>query len=351
MRASRELLAVLDNLATVGVVGTALFLWLFGRNPIVRRAMRADRHRTVGEALRRAGISRWRARRECNQAVQDLLRGRRDEGPAAELRWLDGLLQRAGRPVPVALSGLSGHLPDRRPDLDLQALSDAYRVLAHRLRSRGLLGGGSAPLLEDEAKRASATAALFAAHATYALDPQPESRALPLTVGQGSAHLQLKHLREGTGPGRGVDDVAVSHRHERLVVPGTLSERLAIADGVLPRHLNLADAERDAVTALLRHKVFDGVLPRLCGAVKQRDPTSGRSRLHLVLAEAAYSTILATHNRLVRGLAQDRELRGEAALLTLTCVPITSDRCFIITKRSIQSPRGPGAGARASTAI
>lgn len=318
---------------------TVLVLWLRGRNPVVTQALRASRARTVGRVLRSRGWSRRQAARACRDAVSAALDGSGLLGVEGELHWLDATVSATGHRIPVAVHGLGGV-----PHQDLQELADGYRAMARRLRSRGLLGGGTAPLIADVSEVAERTAALLATHAAFARSPSvPDEPGLPVTAAAGGTRLELSHLRAGRVPGAGIDDLAVSHLHERWVVEGSLMEELCAGDGVRPRPVLLSDAEVAAIAGRLTGRYFDGALPSLHAAHRQRDPASGRTRLHLVLGEAAYSAVVATHYVGSLGVGRPaEELRGEAALLTLSCLPTTSDHRILAVRRStsVMTDRG-----------
>jgi len=333
--------------ATAVVVGlTVLALWLGGRNPVVAHALRASRARTVGRVLRERGWSRRATARACRQVVRGTLEGTAFPGVEGELEWLDQVALAAGRPAAVTVHGLGGP-----PHEDLRRLADGYRALSRRLRSRGLLGGGTAPLLADVSDVAERTAALLSTHAAFARPgrtPGPDDAGLELRAAAGRTRVELHNLRTSAGPGSGIDGLAVSHVHERVVVAGSLMQELCAEDGVRAVVLPLTAEEAAISDERLSGKFFDGALPSLRGAHRQRDPSSGWTRLHLVLAEAAYSAVVATHYTGTRGVGRTAaELRGEAALLTLSCLPVTVDDRVLMVRRSanVMTDRGRWAPA------
>jgi hypothetical protein len=333
---------VIGDSTTVFVAITVLALWLRGRNPVVSYALKKDRQRTIGLMLAKQGYSRTGIRKACRKAVDDVLTGQRVLSVADELRWINDTARTLRRPVPVTLYGLG----NGQPAHDLKQLSLEYRALAHSLKSRGLLGGGTAPILAEQADVAARTSEYLETQAMFAMGELPTNsdKSLKLRIADGATHIALDHLRTGLRPGDGVDDICVSHIHERLVVPETFAETLCRSDGIEPVMLHLGRQEDlEILDGNLTGKFFDGVLPRLWTAQQQRDPASGWVRLHLVLAEAAYSTVMATHNVGHRGIGRTRdELRGEARVLTLSCLPITSDGRIIAVRRSPHVRTGEG---------
>jgi hypothetical protein len=334
-------IGVLGDSTTFLLAITALTLWLRGRNPVVSFALRNDRNRTIGAVLTSRGYGRVTTRRACRAVTERLVLGQRVLTVAAELRWLDETARSARRPVPVALHGIGGD-----PSDDLQRLATAYRAFGHRLKARGMLGGGTAPILAEQADVAAHTAEYLLAQAMFAMGTTAadEHAALALSLRARSTQLRLEHLRTGQGPGRGIDDLTVSHIPERLVFPGTFAETLCRVDGIEPVPLPLrSPADLGVLQQRLSGKFFDGALPSLRAAHRQRDPASGWVRLHLVLAEAAYSSVMATHNVGDRGIGlRWDELSGAAGLLTLSCLPVTSDERIIAVRRSGYVRTGEG---------
>lgn len=332
---------LLGDGTTFLVAAAAVALWVRGRNPIVAYALKLDRKRTIGSVLRASGYSRRAVRKAGRAAIRDILNGNRSISVSNELRWLNETASNSGNPVPVTLYGLHGNAHD-----DLRKISSAYVAFGHRLKSRGLLGGGTAPILSEQAVVAAQTATRLTTDATFALETLTidGDGSADLTVTRGQTRLALRHLRTGAGPGKGIDALAVSHLHQRLVFTGTLAERLCELDGVQPQSLpTLSQVEEDALKRKLSGKFFDGALPSLLATQRQRDPASGWLRLHLVLAEAAYSTIVATHYVGSSGIGRSREdLDGDAKLLTLSCVPITRDNRIIAVQRSGHVSTGQG---------
>lgn len=326
-----DALDVAANLLSIAVVVGFLVLWILGRNPLVVRALRADRRRTVGVVLQQAGMSRSAVRRAVKDCTRRYAHGDRAPSTQAELDWLDGLAPLCGGPVPVAFHGLPGF----STDVGLSALSDAYRRLGLRMSSRGLLGGGTTPLLEGLAEVSHDLSRHLASNATFAAGRPGEVTRLDLTVQQGTADLELSHLRPRDAPGGAIDDLAVTHVPERLVVPGTLSEKVAALDRIATVPLTLRQSELDDLDRLFQGKTFDGVLPSIREARVERDPASGRTRLHYVLAETSFSAVMASHYVGASGIGRERSaLSGEARLFTLAILPSTSDGFFVLTKRT-----------------
>ena len=214
---------LLGDGTTFLVAAAAVTLWVRGRNPIVAYALKLDRKRTIGSVLRASGYSRRAVRKAGRAAIRDILNGNRSISASNELRWLNETASNSGNPVPVTLYGLHGNAHD-----DLRKISSAYVAFGHRLKSRGLLGGGTAPILSEQAVVAAQTATRLTTDATFALETLTidGDGSADLTVTRGQTRLALRHLRTGAGPGKVIDALAVSHLHQRLVFPGTLAERL-----------------------------------------------------------------------------------------------------------------------------
>ncbi|GAA1307082.1 hypothetical protein [Pseudonocardia xinjiangensis] len=334
-------IGILGDSTTFLIAIVGLSLWIRGRNPVVSFALRNDRRRTIGAVLTSRGYGRITTRRACRTAAERLVLGQRALTVATELRWIDETARDHRLPVPVALHGIGGE-----PSDDLQRLSTAYRAFAHRLKARGLLGGGTAPILAEQADVAARTGEYLMAQAMFAMGTTTADARGSFAIGipARSTQLRLEHVRIGEGPGQGIDDIAVSHLAERLVFPDTFAETLCRADGIEPMPLPLrGEADRRLLEQRLSGKFFDGTLPSLRGTVRQRDPASGWVRLHLVLAEAAYSAVMATHNVGDRGIGRRRdELSGAARVLTLSCLPVTSDEQIIVVRRSAHVRTGEG---------
>jgi len=330
-------LSVTANVVTVVVPLTVLLLWTSGRNPLVRSALARDRQRTVGKVLAELGegpvmMRRWRAWRACRRRVGAVLADTTCLTPAEELRWLD----RRGASADHPLSAL-GAGPD--PAATLRDLADAYRRLGARQRARGLLGGGSAPLIGIQADTADVVATHLGDSAAFMRGGAPAMAELTLRPEGGSSHLRLSHLAPGGGPGGLLNAVSVSHVRERVVVDGGLSAVLAVEDGTPTRAVSLTQDQRRILEDRMIGKSFDGVLPSLRATRVQRDAMSGWLRLHLTLAEASYSAVVATQYVGSRGLGTPRtDLRAQAAVLTLSCLPITSDGYLVVTRRSAHVP-------------
>jgi 8-oxo-dGTP pyrophosphatase MutT (NUDIX family) len=327
-----DAVSVLADVLSVVVIASALGLWIRGRNPLVVRALNADRRHALGALLTTTGMSKRAVRLAVRKCTMQYVNGEKAPTIQAELDWLDDMMRDRLRPAPVAYYGLGGmDLSDA-----LSALSAAYDALSLRLRSRGLLGGGTSPLLESLAATAEGLTRVFARHATFAAGTSPEAAELRLTTSGGSTQLDLSHLRPTDAPGVGVDDIAVSYSPRRLIVPGMQSEKIASLDRIETSSLDL---DLEELAQLRGHltggKAFDGVLPSLQASRVERDPASGRTRLHCVLAEASFSSVLASHYVGDRGVGRRaEELTGEAGLFTLAVLPETSDGFFVLTTRT-----------------
>lgn len=332
-----DALGLVADLLSIAVVGGALALWLLGRNPMVVRTLRADRQRTVGAVLESTGMSRSVVRRAVKECTADYVNGRRAPTLQAELDWLDSVVGERGGATPVAYFGLPGPTasPTTRIPDSLSSLSTAYRSLALRLKGRGLLGGGTSPLLDNVAEVGEGLARLLAKNATFAAGRLEASACLRLEIQQATTRLELSSLRPTDAPGAGADDLAVTYVPRRMVVAKTVSQKIAELDGIPRQPLELDERELELLGKRFEGKTFDGVLPSLKMSSFERDPASGRSRLHLVLAEASFSSVMVTHyvGESGVGRAQDA-LTGEAQLLTLAILPTTRDGYFVLTTRT-----------------
>jgi hypothetical protein len=330
-------LSVAANVFTVGVPFTVLLLWISGRNPLVRSALARDRRRTVGKVLASLAdgpvvTERLRARRSCGERVRAVLADTTCLTPAEELRWLDQRGADSDHPLSALGAG-----PD--PAESLRDLADAYRRLGARQRARGLLGGGSAPLIAMQADTADAVATHLGEAAAFMRGGAPTMGALSVLCEAGTSRLELSHLAPGAGPGGLLNALSVSHVRERWVVAGGLSEALAEEDGTPTRTVELTPSQRRVLDDRMIGKAFDGVLPSLRAMRVQRDGMSGWLRLHLTLAEASYSAVVATQYVGSRGLGTPRaELSAQAAVLTLSCLPVTSDGYLVLARRSEHVP-------------
>jgi 8-oxo-dGTP pyrophosphatase MutT (NUDIX family) len=326
-----DALSVVANLVSIAVVLGALTLWISGRNPLVVRALRADRRRTVGPVLAATGMSKRAVRRATRTCTRKYVNGDRAPTIQAELDWLDEVAQEFGASTPVAYHGLAGSTVED----SLSALSNGYRGLALRLRGRGLFGGGTSLLIESLAQVCEDLARHLATNATFAAGEPGSSSNLEVVAHQGDAHLEFAHLRAKDAPGVGIDDLAVTYVPRRLVVPDTLSDKIAHLDGITTESLRLSEHERRELDKRFEGKTFDGVLPSLKAARLERDPASGRRRLHCVLAEASFSSVMASHYVGESGVGRRRsDLRSEAGLLTLAILPVTRDGLFVLTTRT-----------------
>jgi 8-oxo-dGTP pyrophosphatase MutT (NUDIX family) len=326
-----DALSVVANLASIAVVLGALTLWISGRNPLIVRALRTDRLRTIGPVLAATGMSNRSVRRAVRDCTRQYVDGDRAPTVQAELDWLDEVARAAGASTPVAYYGLAGSTIED----SLSALSDAYGSLALRLRGRGLFGGGTSLLLENLAHVGEDLSRHLARNATFAAGTPGVSSNLDVVAHQGESLLELAHLRRKEAPGIGIDDLAVTYVPRRLVVRDSLSEKLARLDRIPTDQVDLDEHELTELGKRFAGKTFDGVLPSLKAARIERDPASGRRRLHCVLAEASYSSVMASHYVGDLGAGRTRaELKGEAGLLTLAILPVTRDGFFVLTTRT-----------------
>lgn len=259
---------------------------------------------------------RWRAlgplgvtRRQVQYRVADLLAGA-TPSVAAELDWLLGCLAAGGTAAGRGSLAADASLPfaDAKVAKDV---ASAYAAYAARLDRGVLLGSDQVPVVRRDGDLARRLA-------TW-LDARHRARALPATelLLRVPARSLTLELLGGLAP----RDVLVSYRPHRLVG----------LDGGGPSRcdrtpLKLSESERaELERAVDRPDTFDGSLPRLVGWRTERDLTSGRTALHLSLAETTYSAVLADHYPRTLATVSNRPADGETVrLLTLSMSLITS---------------------------
>lgn len=316
----------------------ACALWLGGRNPFVVWLLRRSRYRTVGRVLRAHGVGRRQVRRAIKQRVHEISDGGHPSTVAGEFRWLDESFSVDNR----GRLTIDGYPSGQRSDpltvtRQLEDLAQGYRAMSLLLKSRGFLGGGNAPVVLEQAVLAEGVGRRLAVNANFARGR---------TIGESGAHvsvantrrrsrMSLVHLAMTGAPGVAISTVGVTHRYERCIA-GKLSREVAAADGVRIVDLGLTHDELVRLEGdPKKGKSFDGVLPSVRRIFEERDPTSGWVRLMLDLGETSYDAVRATHYPAPRGLGlPPKELNGQAAVLTLSCVPITCDGFLVLARRS-----------------
>ncbi len=326
--------------ATLLIAIAACVLWLGGRNPFVIWLLRRARHRTIGKVLHSHGIDRRRVRRAINQRVAEISHGEHPTTVAGELRWLDESFSEDddGR-FTLDGSPRSEEDDELKVTSQLNQLAQGYQAMSLLLKSRGSLGGGNAPVVLEQAMLSDGTARRLSINANFARGrvSTDSHQNPPLIVmnRRRDAALSLTHLAMTSAPGVAISTVGVTHRFERCVA-GELGRDIAESDGVRIIDLNLTEAEEKTLAGdPKKGRSFDGVLPSVRRIFEERDPTSGWVRLMLDVGETSYDAIRATHYPAPRGLGLPADrLQGEASVLTLSCMPVTSDGYMVLGRRS-----------------
>lgn len=318
---------VMAAVITIVVPLVALTVWLRGTNPLVRLALHKDRRRTVGQTLE-GTLSRREVRRHCKEHAQGVISGRIPLTPARELQWLDELTGLAEPTRPRPLRPLSRGGTDQ-PQEVLGSLSEAYRTYAGRLRSRGLLGAGSAPVIEQQAEVAEQVARLLEVDSVFAMTPVPASTPVEVRLPARRTTISLTCTSLEVPGGFPISGISVRHTRSR-VVASRLARQLADHDGVVAHDVGETIAD-------LGYE-FDGVLPALRGAYLERHGASGQNRINLDLTEMSYSAFRVLRDA---GAATEHD-----PILTLSCLVITSDNYLVMVTRSqavaYSGDRAPG---------
>lgn len=311
--------AVATGIPVVALVFAAS-LWLFTSNPVVKWVLVRDRRVSIGRELMAMGVPRHWVRAWISTCTSDLIHGR---GPDHELE-LTRLDELSSQPQgSLVMDGL-GHCSREE---SLRRLGASYQSYAARLRSRPNFGAGSAPIMTAVATVAESLASELEQHAEFTPVDGPFSA--PLVVTTANAEIELRHLRSDGNPRSGIHSASVRHVRERWVVPGTIGEKIAIADDVQVHRLEVSHDVRETLTRRFGSPYsFEGVLPTLLHETVEVDAASGRRRLHLTVGEIAYSAVVA-------GKYLGSDSRGELPkLLTLGLLPVTADNYLLITQRS-----------------
>ncbi|MDQ1604301.1 MAG: hypothetical protein QOE01_2146 [Actinomycetota bacterium] len=336
--------------AAAGIAGWVTYRTARGRNPLLERVLRAERRRCLGPCLAAAGISASSLRRECRRHARAVAQGDGLGDVQTELAWLDSLARDEvpGYQGPLVVRGMH---PDVPAATQLHDLATAYERLGVRLRGRGLLA--PSPLIGAASDLAAATSGHLRSQAYFATSPPVAVPGGRLELDRCGFTLELLETVESGRADHGIDAVTVTHVRERLVVPGLPAAGLTAVDRVRALPAPVTPDEVARLTARLRGKSFDGVLPSLRSRQRQYDLTSGRTRLHLELAETTYSAVLLTHYVGSHGAGRSAEsllstADQAARLLTLSLLPVSADGYLLLARRS----RGVGVGAyRLSPAV
>lgn len=329
--------------AVTGLVASSAIIasiWLlFGRNSVVVWVLRRARRRTTERSLRRLGLPTSTVHALGHSLIVARLTGRRSWSVIDELRWLDNLC--APDDQPVTYAGVRGW--DRQASLRL--LSAAYAELHARLDSRVVVSAGQVPAVHDEAELARGVSHVLASYAQLDVKEADWQGYRRVVVGP---HLALDILTApsdaaGTWP----EQCTVSHVGIRQIPPLTTARERAKADGVTCATVEATEVEIEKTNARLDepHR-FDGILPVLQEARYERDSTSGRGRLHLLVSETSYSALLLSSygGRAGAGRAWASESAsptvGGSGLLTLALMLETTDGWLVGMRRADLPPSG-----------
>ena len=318
-----------------------------GRSWLLQWTLGSARTRSIGSALRGAGLNRIAVGRECRKLTKHLTRTGAASSVAAEIEWLTAVIKKS-RPWwhgPLVETGVarkdSGADDGFERARSLFALSAAYDAFSRMLNAQAIMG--SVALTKDLSVVASATSEYLGQSARF------ESHDLPrkITIRGHQLSIDLHSFHNSSGNGTFVDDVEVISR-----------ERLRYVDGILPAYVrdpntfddtrvHLTATELDALRGKFVGRIFDGLLPALENARIQRDPTSGRYRLSLTLSKRSYASVIVEHYPDSKGVGRSRaalstDAEAEPRLLTLALLPITSDGYFMLATRSDEVAQGQG---------
>jgi hypothetical protein len=279
--------AAINNLAAVLTVLTGLIACLAlaaatgpGSRLIIFLVLAGTRLRTVVGAARKAGLPAGKS--GVPGQVRAIARAQYTGTPynlAVELEWL-ARLYGVDQPVTMADGQIT------REDLEL--LSTGYQRLAGHGRARLLFGAKGNEVIAQQVRVAEQTAAFLRQHSLHMVqDPSP---------------AEIIDLR-----------------------PRGLYLRL------MSRQPSAADALHQA--SRTGKPRFDGILPFVLQHRLELDGGSGRTLLHLGIAEIPYSSLLA------RNVAWDPERQEPPAAVpqhavTLAVVPVTSDGYLLLSRRA-----------------
>lgn len=328
--------------ALVAVLVVALATWVAGTT-YQTLALVARRRRSIGPALRRAGLSaRWsRTTPASRQLLSQRARGLRPQ-VQQELTWLSELLAATtleDLPTPTRVP-----VPFTFADFTatdycsaLAGLADAYDSYAAAVRHRWLLRSAAGQLAAQEYQCARDTADLLRRWSTF--EPiafqrsadELRGRKVDLAPHGGRPRaVRLLTWPEMTAARASTvfPVLGVSYQSYRVAMAGSPA-RHSTPDATVTREVT--DVRGLAGSNPL---TFDGVLPRWHGAGfrLEIDRVTGRQKLHLCLAETTYFAFLATQ------VPESAELAGDdalcARLLTLNLLAMDDDDVLLLMRRS-----------------
>lgn len=294
-------MAAINNLAAVLTVLTGLIACLAlaaatgpGSRLIIFLVLAGTRLRTVVSAARKAGLPAGKS--GVPGQVRAIARAQYTGAPynlAVELEWL-ARLYGVDQPVTMADGQIT------REDLEL--LSTGYQRLAGHGRARLLFGAKGNEVIAQQVRVAEQTAAFLRQHSLHMMqDPSP---------------AEIIDLRP-----RGL--------YLRLMYAETSM------DCVVSPHPSRQPSATDALHRASRtgKPRFEGILPFVLQHRLELDGGSGRTLLHLGIAEVPYSNLLA------RNVAWDPESQEPPAAVpqhavSLAVVPVTSDGCLLLSRRA-----------------
>lgn len=240
---------------------------------------------------------------------------------ASELDWLVGC-ERLARTDPAGI-GPQQALPFADPTLSGHVAA-AYASYAARLDRGILLGSDQAPVVQRDGR--------LARELSTWLDQRCHAESLAAAGDRlelPHRSIELEILAELTPR-----DLLASYRPHRLIGLASGAARPGV------EKLPLSDEEEAALRrALDQPDTFDGSLPRLIDWRLERDLNSGRSALHLSVAETTYSAVKADHYSATLASVRGPEAAtGEKVrLLTLAMALLTSCGRISFAKRSARA--------------
>ncbi|MGE3447488.1 MAG: hypothetical protein AB7H92_07900 [Microbacteriaceae bacterium] len=342
-------------LTTIAVVATAILAVATSRGgaPLVRLALTQAKRRTIGSAMRDMNVTppaRWGFWRRSvyARASYDAVRGFGSTTVAEECAWLDSHFsndprQEQGGFLEVGLSGVYRNAWTR--ERRIERLADAYAAYASRLRAQARLA--TSRLVQEEVEVALATARFLRAEASFSdIDPQQwgEFNASLLRSGQDpgtdQVDLRLRFAPISPSPSFHLDGLSVVPVAERVVLEDSPAEGKAQRDGIKAVTVPSDPSSLSAIAQKLSSRMFDGVLPTLIHCRAQYDSESGRRRLRVLLGQTNFSVLLQQNYVGNVGIGRTREqLAAELCdevprVLTLSCIPRTTDHRLILVRRS-----------------
>lgn len=308
-----------------------------GSNYILAFSLYRNRKRTVGKQLHELGVSAYKTSVACWSASKEHVESGNKSSIQTELDWIATTAKKSRKKVnhPFEIYGVTSKLT---PDFQLRKMANAYNTFSKKLRAHFLLSANLI-VLEQEAL-ATLMADYLGINSEFASEPPRNMDSLVFRIPRFDTDLEIFYPRLTFSPEFQIDNVAVIHRRERIVVKEMPSFEYANRDEVSVTPITVSGTELERLKAKVSGRAFDGVLPALRTKYLQRDPTSGHLRLLLELSEINYSAVIATNYAGVsNGVGRNREVLVKPAhetdrLLTLTLIPITSDGYLLLTRRS-----------------